>query len=81
MREEGIKDDFRVIDLSNWKDRVATYWNGEDHGISLFGENRIGFEGDWSFDNQKLPFGILVLKYLLRTKTQKKAFDPLLFLA
>lgn len=47
----------------------------------MFGENRIGFEGDRSFDNQKLPFRILILNYLFRTKTQKKSFDPLSFLA
>lgn len=74
-KKKGIKGGFKVIDLSNLKDGISIYWNGKSRS-SRFGDIRIGFEGDQSFANQKLPFSILILNWLLRNKTQKEPLVP-----
>lgn len=37
MRERGVKDNFEVWGLNNWKDKIVIDWDGDDVGVIRLG--------------------------------------------
>lgn len=51
-KREGVRDDYKVFGLRDWKDKVAIHWDGEDNKV-LEGRPGIQLSGHWPYYNKR----------------------------